>query len=198
MHRKPDITTDLIRAWLTEENGQEPNTDAIGHTEDALLAFAEAHALEPAPGLRDRILGNIAQLIKQQQAAPVIDMQHPPLLTPESNWLSWQNATAHILPPDDLENIHLHPIRNDETADIFVAFVREFVPEEVHHDVLESFVLLEGSCECVIKDENGHTRSVHMREGDYIAFALGEVHDVFITSADRPAKAILQWLKVAA
>jgi hypothetical protein len=35
-----------------------------------------------------------------------------------------------------------------------------------------------------------------MSEGDYIAFALGETHDIFITSG--PAKAILQWAKLAA
>ena len=187
-----------VQSGTNTANSLTPIQDIVEKTEEDLLAFAQAHAITPAPDLRERILGNIARLIQQQQDAAPIDIHHPPLLTPEDNWLSWQNASAHILPPDDLENIHLHPIRSDDTVDIFVAFVRELVPEEVHHDVLESFLLLEGSCECVITDQAGHTRRVHMREGDYMAFALGEVHDIHITSAFTPAKAILQWLKVAA
>lgn len=198
MERKSDITNERIRSCLTDEDGLVSISDIVEKTDDALLAFAQAHAITPAPDLRERILGNIAKLIQQQQDAAPIDILHPPLLTPEDNWLSWLNASAHILPPDDLENIHLHPIRSDDTVDIFVAFVRELVLEEVHHDVLESFLLLEGSCECIITDQAGHTRRVHMREGDYMAFALGEVHDIHITGAFTPAKAILQWLKVAA
>ena len=35
----------------------------------------------------------------------------------------------------------------------FVRFCRNIVEEEVHHDLLESFLILEGSCECHITNE---------------------------------------------
>jgi mannose-6-phosphate isomerase-like protein (cupin superfamily) len=75
--------------------------------------------------------------------------------------------------------------------------VKEMVDEEVHYDILESFVLLEGSCECHITNEKGETRIVRMGQGDYISMKLGETHDIVITSS-KPAKAILEWRKLAA
>ncbi|MDX2134761.1 MAG: hypothetical protein SFV52_08245 [Saprospiraceae bacterium] len=198
MERKNDLTPETLREWLAEDTESDPNAGLAHHTEQALLEFAAAHAAEPAPELRERILGNIFRLIQQDQSAETIDLANPPLLTPLSNWKSWETAVAQIHPPDELENIHLHPIRSDETVEIFVAFVREFIPEEVHTDILESFILLEGTCECIITDPAGVVRTVHMREGDYIAFRVGETHEIYITSADRPAKAILQWMKLAA
>ncbi len=198
MERKNDITPEKLREWLAEHTENDPNDGLVHDTEQALLDFAAAHAIEPAPELRERILGNIFRMIEQEKSAETIDLANLPLLTRESNWMSWKSAVAHIHPPDDLENIHLHPIRSDAEVEIWVAFVCEFIPEEVHTDLLESFILLEGSCECIITDAAGAVRTVHMREGDYIAFNLGETHEIFITSADRPAKAILQWLKLAA
>jgi hypothetical protein len=148
--------------------------------------------------LRTLILDKIKRLNKQILSSALIDVKNPPLIEPDSNWLDWQAATAHILPPSDLEHIYMHPLRSDAVADMFVVFVQDFVPEEVHHDVLESFLLLEGACVCTITDPKGETRQEYYGQGDYITFKHGELHDVQIISTVQPAKAILQWLKKAA
>ena len=118
-------------------------------------------------------------------------------MTAEANWLDWVDAVKGIMPPVDFEAVHLHTFRNDNIAEMHLAWVKQEVLEEVHHDVLESFILLEGTCECHILNEDGSQRTVRMREGDYISFKIGEIHDIQITSSE-PAKAILQWLKIAA
>ena len=118
-----------------------------------------------------------------------------PLLTSSSNWLEWKEVAEGIAPPEDYENIHLHTLESSENRELFIAWVKEYVPEEVHYDLLESFLILEGSCKCYITGEAGHTRTVRLGPGDFIAMQTGETHDIRITS-EQPAKAILQWVKL--
>ena len=170
----------------------------IEKTEEALLKYAEAHAVAPPLSLKDKILGNIQKLNYLSQNRQVISLDNVPLISSESNWLDWEEAVKGIEQPADIENVYMHPLRNDDVVEMNLAWVIEEVPEEVHHDVLESFILLDGTCECHIYNEDGSIKKiVRMRAGDYISFKIGEVHDIQITSSV-PAKAILQWLKVAA
>ncbi len=170
----------------------------IEKTEEALLKYAEAHAVAPPLSLKDKILGNIQKLNDLSNNRQSIFLDNVPLISPESNWLDWEEAVKGIEQPADIENVYFHPLRNDDTVEMNLAWVIEEVPEEVHHDILESFILLDGTCECHIYNEDGTIKKVvRMRAGDYISFKIGEVHDIQITSSV-PAKAILQWLKVAA
>lgn len=198
MERRTEINVNTIRAWLRQENDAEPTAADIAQAEQALQLISDANAIQPPPHLRTLILDKIKRLNQQTLSRTLIDIENPPLIEPESNWLDWQAATAHIQPPTDLDHIYMHPLRSDEVADMFVVFVQDFVPEEVHHDVLESFLLLEGTCVCTVTDLEGHTREEYYGQGDYISFKYGEVHDVQIISTVHPAKAILQWLKKAA
>jgi mannose-6-phosphate isomerase-like protein (cupin superfamily) len=184
-------------ALLAKEGEQKPSKEEVEKTEDALLAFAQAHAVTPPLSLKDKIMGKIQKLSTESTNRQSFTLDHLPLLTPESNWLDWQEAVKSIAPPEILEDVHLHTLVSDDQRDLFIAWVKEEVPEEVHNDLLESFILLEGTCECFITDADGNTRTVKMREGDYIAFKIGETHVINITSS-QPAKAILQWLKIAA
>lgn len=195
--KETELSRAVIQEWLTVPDAPLPTESEVLATESDLIAYAESHAIPVRKDLKTSILAKIAQLNQQSQERTTISLETPPLLQKQSNWLDWQAAVADIHAPDDLENIHLHPLISDDTRELFVAFVKENVPEEVHDDLLESFVILEGSCECEIIDLNGETRFVWMREGDFIDFKIGEVHNIHITSA-QPVKAILQWLKVAA
>jgi hypothetical protein len=195
---KNNIGPKEIEKYLVGENGQLPNEQEVQQTEEALLQFAQAHAIEPPLSIKDQILAKIAKLNAQKNAQKAFDLNNLPLLTPESNWLDWKETVKDIEQPKIVEDTHLHVLESNDKRELFLAFVKEVVPEEVHHDLLESILLLDGSCECHVFDEAGTPlRTVRMRAGDYIAFELGEVHDIQITSGT-PAMAILQWLKVAA
>ena len=197
MKNRFNISRDLLHDILKKDNVVKPSTKDIEQSEDALIAYAHLHAMAPPLSMRDKILGKIQKISDQQVNRHSFTLENAPLLTPEANWLDWVEAVKGIMPPDDFEAVHLHTFRNDDVAEMHLAWVKEEVPEEVHHDVLESFILLEGTCECHIISEDGYQRTVRMREGDYISFKIGEIHDIQITS-DEPAKAILQWLKIAA
>jgi mannose-6-phosphate isomerase-like protein (cupin superfamily) len=192
-----DITPDYLKQLLSNESGDLPSAEELDKTEAALLAYAEAHAVAPPLSLKEKILNKIQQLNTETQKRQPFTLENLPILTPESNWLDWEEAVKSIPMPDEIEDVYLHTLESNDTRELFVAWVKEIVPEEVHHDLLESFILLEGTCECEITDENGNVRYVKMREGDYISFKIGETHIINITSA-QPAKAILQWMKIAA
>ncbi len=196
MKKKDDILKEEIQEWLTSESNPAPTEEEVSEAEEALIAFAGDHSLPPPPPLRDKILNKINSLNQLKNTRQALDINNLPLLEESSNLFDWQEAVKNIAPPKDLENIHLHPIESNEKRELYVVWVREYVDEEVHHDLLESFMILEGSCECHITDEVGHTRIVRMTQGDFITMKTGETHDIRITSPE-PTKAILQWLKLA-
>lgn len=196
MKQNNDISSDFLRQTLIGENGKAPSLEELKATEDALLAFANAHSVKPPLSMRDKILGKIKKLNEQKENQQKFTIENLPLLTPDSNWLEWQAAVASIPTPENYDDSFTHTLVDDEIRELHLVWVKECVPEEVHHELLESFILLEGTCECHVIQENGSMRKVRMREGDYISFKLGEVHEIHITSAE-PAKAILQWLRAA-
>lgn len=189
MEQDLNIDRKKISEWIE-------NTDSalIQQTESALEQFAHCFQLTPSTQVRMNILSTISDLNASRQN---IDLKNPPLLSEKSNLLDWTTALKGIEPPNAYNDIHLEPIHQTDTVQLFVAWVRKMVPEEVHHDLLESFMILEGSCICHIKDINGKERKVSMKAGDYITMQIGDEHTIEVTS-DKPTKAILQWLKVAA
>lgn len=197
MGNKYDISKAELKSLLSDELETDISLNEIRQTEEALANFGKAHSLAPPSALREKILGKLNHLSNQKNQQQRLDLANLPMLDANANWLEWQAAVEGIEPPAEFDNIHLHTLESNDKRDLFVAWVKEMVDEEVHHDILESFVLLEGSCECHITDEKGETRIVRMGQGDYISMKLGETHDIVITSL-RPAKAILEWRKLAA
>ena len=196
MKKKYDITKDDINNWLSNEAEEAP-VELTDQSEEALIAYAKAHSLTPPSHLREKILGKMKLLKRQGKQPRRYDINNLPFLDKNSNWLEWEETVKEIEPPDDFENAHLHPLESNDKRELFIAWVKEYIEEEVHHDLLESFLLLEGTCECHITDEKGQARVVRMGQGDFITMQLGETHDIVITSK-KPAKAILQWAKLAA
>ncbi len=192
MKKEHHINREEIANWL-----EETSKEQIQITENALNTLAKSQAILPSPKIKSRILEKLKDLNQKRREQGPIDLLNPPLITENSNLQDWLLATKNMHPPADFKDIHLEPIKSDQNVDMFVAWVSKMVPEEIHHDILESFMLLEGSCTCHITDPNGNTRLVHMQAGDHITMNIGETHDVIITS-EKPAKAVLQWLKLAA
>lgn len=197
MKKQNDINREEIGEWLFDTSVSPLDETSVTQTEDALILYAAAHSIAPPAHLRHSILDKIRGLNTQKSEAQKLDLRQLPLLTEQSSWLEWNEAVADIEAPADYEDIYMHTLESNEQRDLFVIWVKEFVPEEVHHDLLESFMILEGSCVCYITDQQGETRIVRLGVGDFITMQLEETHDIHITS-EKPAKAILQWYKLAA
>lgn len=189
MKKKKDISFNYLRQLLTGKNTKPTQLDV----EEA----ATQNAVQPSTLVRSKILAKLEKLNQQARNRNPFYLEKAPILDEKSNWLDWEEAVKGIEPPEEYDNIHLHPLESNATRDLFLAFVKETVPEEVHHDLIESIMLIDGTCECHIWTETGEKRHVRMQAGDFVEMKIGEIHDIYITSA-QPAKAILQWLKIAA
>lgn len=192
-----NITRKEIAEWLSDGSELDLDDTSLIQDEEALILFAATHSLTPPPNLRDAVLYKIEELNQQKNTQQTLSLDKLPLLDASSNWLEWSEAVAAIEAPSEIEDIYMHTLESNEQRDLFVIWVKEFVPEEVHHDLLESFLILEGSCVCYLTNEQGETRVVRLGQGEFITMPLGETHDIQITS-ERPAKGILQWYKLAA
>jgi mannose-6-phosphate isomerase-like protein (cupin superfamily) len=195
LKKSNDILKSTLQEWLKE--GETFSESEVQLTEDSLIRFAQEYSVSPSPDLKSQILKKISDLKRANQNRTELQLDKLPLLDASSNWLDWEKAVEGINPPENFEGIYLHTLESTPERQLFVAWVREYVEEEVHHDLLESFLLLEGTCECHITDTEGYGRVVRMGVGDFITMELGETHDVIITSLE-PAKAILQWKKIRA
>ncbi len=115
----------------------------------------------------------------------------PPLLGENHDWKQWKKAVKNIKFPSVEDNVYMHPLRADEKVEQFLVRLSEFIPDEHHEEIYESFLILEGACECIIGE-----KTIKMKAGDYIEIPLWEVHNIKVVS-DTPVIAILQWLKAA-
>lgn len=192
MNKAADILRKDIKEILDDPNQSDFD---IQLAEDALISFAREYTIDPPAHLKNRILSKIQLLNKNATERRGLHLDILPLLEENSNWLDWNEVVRGIEPPEDFDGIYLHMLESNKERDLFIAWVKEYVAEEVHYDLLESFLILEGTCECHISDTNGNTRVVRLAEGDFITMGVGETHDVIITSL-KPAKAILQWKKL--
>ncbi len=190
-----DINRDTINELLN--NGSSPGKEEIQQTEDALIRFASTYAVHPGPDLKEKVMDKIKSLNTDLQNKQHLSFENLPPLNETSNWMEWEELVKDITPPQHFEGIHLHSLESSDKRELFVAWVKEYIEEEVHFDILESFILLEGTCECHITDAQGNARVVRMGVGDFITMQVGDTHDVIITSLE-PAKAILQWMKLSA
>ena len=191
LKKSSTILKENITEWL---QGEPIVESEIELTEDALIRFAQEHAAPPSGSLRKSILSKLSRFNLANENRSILDLKNLPLLDENSNWLDWEETVKDIMPPENFGELHLHPLESNDERQLFIAWVRSFIDEEVHHDLIESFVLLEGSCECHITDTDGSARVVRMGVGDFISMMPGQTHDVVITSPE-PAKAILQWVK---
>ena len=188
MKNSSTILKQNIAEWL---QGDRVSENEIELTEDALIRFAQEHAVPPSSNTRSSILNRLSRFNEAKNNRHPLDLNNLPLLDEYSNWLDWEEAIKNIQPPENFGDIHLHPLKIKEDRQLFVLWVRSFIDEEVHDDLIESFVLLDGSCECHITDPDGTSHIIRMAVGDFIALMPGQKHDVIITSPE-PAKAIMQ------
>lgn len=154
----------------------------------AMADYALARPVTPRPALKSRIMLALSQL----DLAPAFDLNALPLINANSSANQWQRTVASIQPPPTYRNLFAHVLRQGAEIEQFLIWVKQSINPEVHHNEQESFLILEGSCECSFGGE-----LVQLTAGDYMAVPIDLEHTVRVSS-DTPVKAIIQRLKIAA
>ncbi len=91
---------------------------------------------------------------------------------------------SDIIPPEDLENIHVVKLASDSYSTDFVIFVKNSVPLHKHVEHSETIYVLEGKGLFQLGDQ-----SMEIVAGDYIRVTKGTPHAVKVIS-DIPLKII--------
>ena len=145
--------------------------------------------LTPPPSPDERLKKRILNTMNQLGEPPVFDLGNLPLINAYSDAEQWQRTVASIQPTREFRNLYVHPLRSGNGIEQFILWVKEEVKPEDHHDERESFLILEGECECQIGREK-----IRLSAGDYVDIPLDMEHTVRVLSPE-PVKAIIQRVK---
>ncbi|WP_428328521.1 cupin domain-containing protein [Mucilaginibacter sp.] len=136
--------------------------------------IAIATATEPAPANRQRILSSLGF----EDASAMLDINNLPAVDETADHQTWLNTLAHLIPEaEPTEDFLVHVIRNDSRYQQMLVITKNDVPEEEHGDLLESFFILEGHCECTVGNE-----LYQLNPGDFLEIPLNVKHDIKIVS----------------
>lgn len=101
-----------------------------------------------------------------------LNINNLPEINKNSDADSWLTCVKHLIPAD-IEDFTLKLLRKYHGVTQMLVISKIDVPDESHEDVLESLLILKGSCRCTIGG-----KAVVLKEGDYIDIPLHVQHNV--------------------
>lgn len=158
--------------------------DAINST---LEQYATSYQSLPPENLKERIWKALENCTKEER----ISLSDLPLLTKFSDSKNWLKLVKPLLIEKAAgQKFFIKVLRDDKEALQSLVWSSVDYPDEVHDDVQESFIVLEGSCECFIGEQ-----VILMGPGDFMEIPMHTHHDVKLLSTY--LMAIVQRRKIA-
>ncbi len=167
-----------FEAAMTKDTMLRTEVTSYRETMEALVWEGQ---VAPSPSLKTKIFAEIGKIAEEKVLTP-------PLLHPGSkaeDYAVWLDQEG-MEPPEEFESLHFIPIAQTEDGLSAIVWIKDMVPEEVHTDNIERFLVLEGSCEISFGGE-----VYALNPGDYLAVPLHHPHNVRVTS-DIVCKLIVQ------
>ena len=195
---KEYISSGLLELYVagiaTAKEAAEVEQMAMMHTAvaDEIIAIAKSFkdyaaikGIAPDPTIKPFLLATIDYTERIKNGEP---LSYPPAMNKNSvladfeNWLDRDDMVA----PDSFGNIYAKIIGYTNEVTTAIVWIKEMAPHEVHDNEIETFLIVEGSCNITIGEK------VHqLFEGDVLSIPLYQPHFVIVTSAI-PCKIILQ------
>ncbi|MES2775830.1 MAG: cupin domain-containing protein [Bacteroidota bacterium] len=158
----------------------------IDTTSRSLNKYAAGMGKTAGPALKASIWATLELIDKEENefAQGLV-----PLIHQHSNRTQWLKLVKQKLPAQlpatDCSTI----IRNDGQCMIIAIWGIEGMAEEEHHHAQESFLILEGECECRVGNQ-----LIRLKAGDYYKMPMHVRHSVTVI---KPLVGVLQRVKVA-
>jgi mannose-6-phosphate isomerase-like protein (cupin superfamily) len=151
-----------------------PLSEELDAIQAGLNKYVSAYQKAPSISTKEKIMGTLENLLLEKEMA----LTKLPLINKFSNYQTWLDAVRPLIPDKISNELFMHILTNtDKVVQAVVKFDIDVI-EEVHDDLFESFMILEGECECHI----GTDRVIRLRAGDYLDIPLYESHNVKIIS----------------
>ena len=189
------ILQDYCLGILTNEEMQQVEANAKIHpaiqqqileNTRALETYANQLAQQPAEAIKSKLFHSIDALIEEQNAT----LNNLPLLNKNSDYKNWLNIVAPLIATHKEKEFSFQVLRDDETVIQMLVWTKIDYPDEVHEHLKESFIILQGECECYIGEN-----TYKLGPGGYLDIPLYQHHDIKVVKG--PVLAIVQRLKVA-
>jgi mannose-6-phosphate isomerase-like protein (cupin superfamily) len=191
---KSGILQDYCLGFLNQVQMKEVEMKASAYPELQKEIFAYQQALElyamdfsfaaPPEKLKAGTLGILDNLLKEQNA----HVQDLPLLNKYALHENWLRVIKPLLPPELKNEMFARVLRDDAQVFQTILWTKADYPDEVHHDLKESFMILEGECECYFGD-----KVIKLGPGGFFDVPMHTHHDVKIIKG--PVLAVMQRLK---
>lgn len=156
---------------------------AIGDTMEKL---AVQNAVAPHPAVKPLLMATLNYMQRLQAGETP---EFPPALHAGStieDFSRWLNR-PDLLAPAHTEEIFVRVIGSTPEMTTAIVWLQTMAPHEVHDHEYEKFLVVEGTCDITIGDDEVHS----LVPGDYLAIPLYKGHHVTVTSKT-PCKVILQ------
>ncbi len=150
-----------------------------------LEQYALPHAVPVPDALKDKVIGLINNLAKERSGSTEL-----PLINKYSHRESWLRMVTPMLPEAPPNGFFTMVLRNDERVFQTIIWSSHDIPDEVHTDTHESFIVLEGECECCLGDE-----IIRLGPGGFLEIPLHTHHSV--KTFGKPVLAVVQRLQSA-
>lgn len=155
----------------------------------ALEQYGQANAITPHPAIRPFLMASIDYSERMKNGEkPTI----PPLLNAGSkisDFSSWLNR-PDLVPSKTFNDIEAKIIGIKSKVLTAIVWVKDLVPQEVHRDEIESFLIVEGTCDLFIEG-----KVYSFVPGDFFTIAPHQNHYARVTSTI-PCKVIVQRVSV--
>ncbi len=139
----------------------------------ALEKFAESVGKKPAVEVQQTIWGTLENINKEKAG----DLNDLPLINKYSNHNNWKRIVQPLMPAQIPEKRVMLPIRDANGVLQVLVISRTDVDDEVHEHERESFLVLEGECECHIGDD-----TFRLGPGGFLEIPLYKSHNVKVLS----------------
>jgi quercetin dioxygenase-like cupin family protein len=141
--------------------------------EAQLFRYMAAHAVPPPVCLQEQIWAKLENLNKEK----AMDPQDLPLINEYTNTKQWLGLVKPFIPKQLLEDRVMHVLQHTPKVLQMMVISRTGFEDETHDDLHESFIILEGECECTVGDE-----VFRVSAGGYASIPLYVPHSVRIIS----------------
>lgn len=152
---------------------------------DSLEKFYEQNAVQNELKPQSRTDKKMNFLLDNLELEQRMQLSEIPLISGFSDSEAWMKMVTPLFPTEIVGERFERLLRNENGIMQMLVISKTDIDEEIHDDLEESFLILEGTCICTVGDI-----SREMGRGEFMQIPLFESHTVNVTS--KTVTAILQ------
>ena len=147
--------------------------EELSQIKRSLETHSDNNTIKPGKALQESIWNVLDNINKEKKG----NLQDLPLINKYSDHENWKRIVIPFMPGEITSGTSIKTIRkNDRVTQMLVVSTCD-IPDETHTGEQESFIILEGECECYVGDT-----IVRLAPGGFLEIPLHTHHNVKVLS----------------